>query len=112
MTRFPIKSEPGRIILLEKDQIYYVKADGDDTLVRAARKKLYEHIEPLEEAEARMLSLPFLQIHRSYIVNLDRVYELRRRSENDWALRMDPPVNKVLPVSRDRISDLWELLGN
>jgi len=50
-------------------------------------------------------------MHRSYIVNLDRVYELRTRSEGEWELELDPPVNKVLRVSRRRMDDLRELLG-
>ncbi|MCI0876749.1 MAG: LytTR family transcriptional regulator, partial [Chloroflexi bacterium] len=49
-------------------------------------------------------------MHRSYIVNLDRVYELRTRSEGEWELEPDQPVNKVLRVSRRRMDDLRELL--
>jgi DNA-binding LytR/AlgR family response regulator len=44
-------------------------------------------------------------------VNLNRVLELRSRGDNEWELKMDPPVNKVLPVSRRRLPDLRELLG-
>ncbi|MCI0893191.1 MAG: hypothetical protein J4N65_11635 [Chloroflexi bacterium] len=43
-------------------------------------------------------------------MNLDRVYELRTRSEGEWELELDPPVNKVLRVSRRRMDDLRELL--
>ena len=109
--RFPIKGEPGRIILLEKDKIYYIEAEGDDSLVRTARKKVYQHVEPLDEVGERLPSPPFFRIHRSYIVNLDRVLELRSRGERDYEVKMDPPVNKVLPVSRKRYSKLIELLG-
>ena len=108
---FPIKSEPGRVTLLEKDKIYYIEAEGDDTLLRTARKKPYSHIEPLEEVEARLSSPPFFRIHRSYIVNLDRDYELRSRGDGEWEVKMDPPVNKVLPVSRRRMDELRALLG-
>lgn len=111
LKRFPIKSEPGRVILLEIDKIYYIEAEGDDSLVRTARKKVYPHIEPLDEVEARLPSPPFFRIHRSYIVNLDRVLELRARGERDYELKMDPPVNKVLPVSRRRYAELAELFG-
>ena len=76
--RFPVRSEPGRIILLDREDIYYVEAEGDDSLIRTARKKRYPHVEPLETIESRLPSPPFFRIHRSYIVNLDRVYELRR----------------------------------
>ena len=111
VSRFPIKSEPGRITLLERDQIFYVEAEGDDSLIRTARVKLFRHVEPLEEVEARLPSPPFFRIHRSYIVNLNRVLELRLRGERDYEVKMDPPVNKVLPVSRDRYPELAKLLG-
>ena len=47
--RFPVKSEPGRVALLEKDQIFYVEAEADDSLIRTARKKLYRHSERLDQ---------------------------------------------------------------
>ena len=111
LKRFPIKSEPGRVILLEIDKIFYVEAEGDDSIVRTARKKVYTHVEPLDEVEARLPSPPFFRIHRSYIVNLERVYALRSRGDGEWEVKMDPPVNKVLPVSRRRMKELRELLG-
>ena len=111
LKRFPIKSEPGRVILLEIDRIYYIEAVGDDSLLRTARKKVYQHVEPLDEVGERLPSPPFFRIHRSYIVNLDRVLELRSRGERDYEVKMDPPVNKVLPVSRQRYSELIKLLG-
>ena len=111
VSRFPIKSEPGRITLLERDQIFYVEAQGDDSLIRTARVKLFRHVEPLEEVEARLPSPPFFRIHRSYIVNLNRVLELRLRGGRDYEVKLDPPVNKVLPVSRDRYPELAKLLG-
>ncbi len=44
----------------------------------------------------------FFRIHRTYCVNLDRVREIRRRRNdpNDWELKLDPPVNSVLPLGR------------
>jgi len=49
----------------------------------------------------------FAQIHRSWAVNLRRVREIRPASEGGWEVKLDPPVNQVLPVSRRRISALW-----
>jgi len=109
--RFPVKSEPGRVALLEKNQIFYVEAEADDSLIRTARKKLYRHSERLDQVEGRLPSPPFFRVHRSYVVNLNRVLELRSRGGDEWELKMDPPVNKVLPVSRRRLPDLRELLG-
>ena len=111
MNRLAIKDQPGRYRLVELGQIFYVEAEGDDSVVRTARAMLYRHVEPLEEVEPRLPSPPFFRIHRSYIVNLNRVLEIRLRGERDYEVNMDPPVNKVLPVSRDRYPELAELLG-
>lgn len=111
LRRFPVRGELGRAILLDRNDIFYVEAEGDDSLIRTARRKRYPHIEPLETVESRLPSPPFFRIHRSYIVNLNRAYELRTRGDGEWELKMDPPVNKVLPVSRRRMDDLRALLG-
>ncbi len=58
--RFPVKSEPGRVALLEKDRIFYVEAEADDSLIRTARKKPYRHSERLEQVEARLPSPPLV----------------------------------------------------
>lgn len=108
--KFLVKPEPGRAIFLDLDDIYYIEAEGDDTLVRTARKRLYKHVEPLDEVEARLPSPPFFRIHRSYVVNLNRVLELRERGERDTEIKLDPPVNRVLPVSRPMYTELKRLL--
>ena len=111
LSKFPVSGEPGRVVLLDRGGIYYIEAEGDDSLIRTARRKRYPHVEPLETVEGRLPSPPFFPIHRSYIVNLDRVYELRSRGDGEWEVKMDPPVNKVLPVSRRRMDEFRALLG-
>jgi hypothetical protein len=44
------------------------------------------------------------------VVNLRRIRELRPRGR-DWEVRLDPPVNLVLPVSRNAASGLFRLFG-
>lgn len=107
----PVKINSGRFILLDREDIYCIEAEGDDSLIRAARRTRYPHVEPLEAVEERLPSPPFFRIHRSYTVNLDRVYELRAGGDGEWEVKMDPPVNKVLPVSRRRMDELRPMLG-
>ena len=111
LKKFAVKTEPGRLVLVEWDQIFYIEAKGADSLIRTARKRTRRHVEPLHEVEPRLPSPPFFRIHRSYLVNLDRVFEVRTRGEGEWEVKMDPPVNKVLPVSRSRYPKLKRLLG-
>ena len=45
-----------------------------------------------------------MRTHRNTLVNPAHVREVRRRSQGeDWELQLDPPVNLVLPVSRDAL---------
>jgi DNA-binding LytR/AlgR family response regulator len=53
-----------------------------------------------------------VRTHRDYLVNPDRVRQVRKRSSGeDWELKLDPPVNRVLPVSRSALADLWAAFG-
>ena len=79
--RLPLRTVPGRAILIDKHDMYYIEAKGDDSLIRTARRKRYPRVEPLESVEGRLPSPPFFRIHRSYIVNLNRVYELQSRGD-------------------------------
>ena len=44
--------------------------------------------------------------HRNLPCKLQR--EIRPVPEGGWEVKLDPPVNRVLPVSRRRISALWK----
>ena len=48
-----------------------------------------------------------------YAVNLRRVRELRPRDEgDDWEVRLEPPVNRVLPVARGELARLEAAFGD
>ena len=92
--------------------IYYAEADGGDTVVRTRRKRCYrttEHLAPLAErlSDGRPPHDPaFVRIHRSYLIR-----EVRRRGENDWELKLEPPVNVVLPIARKQVAGVFRRLG-
>ena len=100
--RIPVKTAPGRILLLDADDIYYIESDRDDTWVRTAGRRRHRSLHALADWEKRLAGAGFLRIHRSYLVNAGRVRELRLRGDdpNDWEVKLDPPVNAVLPVGR------------
>ena len=57
-------------------------------------------------------SYGFLRIHRNHAVNLARIQEIRRRKgREDWEVKLEPPVNQVLPVSRNQIGKQLKAFG-
>jgi DNA-binding LytR/AlgR family response regulator len=53
-----------------------------------------------------------VRVHRNFLVNPRHAREVRRRpTGEDWELKLDPPVNLVLPVSRGALKALWAAFG-
>jgi two-component system LytT family response regulator len=85
------------IDFIEADDVYAaVLADGKRYLVRTALDALERNLDPAA----------FTRIHRSYIVRLDRVREIRRANGPELMLEN----GSVLPVSRRRRAALEALL--
>lgn len=102
----------GRRVPLEPDEIFLLQARGDETEVRTRGRRRLRDVRSLGEVLGRLPAGLFVPIHRSVAVNVDRVTEIRRRANGrDWEVRLEPPVNRVLPVARGRLDALWEAYG-
>jgi DNA-binding LytR/AlgR family response regulator len=103
---------PGLRQAIDPDDIYFVEATGDDTRVRTRAARPLTDVRSMGEIEPLLLRLGFLRTHRNTLVNPAHVREVRRRPRGeDWELKLDPPVNLVLPVSRDALTALWAAFG-
>ena len=98
---------------IDPGEVYYLEADGDDTLVRLRGRNQLRDVRRLAELEKLLAPFGLLRIHDSYIVNLERVFEIRPREagSRDWEVVMEPPVNRVLPVARVRVGEVWAAFG-
>ena len=117
----PVGASGGRLLLhlgpglrqaIDVDDIYFVEAEGDDTRVRTRGARALRDVRPIGEIGSLLLKRGFLRTHRNTLVNPAHVRQVRRRSRGeDWELELDPPVNLVLPVSRDALAALWAAFG-
>jgi DNA-binding LytR/AlgR family response regulator len=111
INKLPVKGADGSIELIEAGAIFYLEARQGDTLIRTRRKKPYRSVQRLHELAKRLSDAAFVQCHREYIVNLNRVRALTPRSSRDWDLRLDPPVNRLIPIARKRLDKIHKILG-
>jgi DNA-binding LytR/AlgR family response regulator len=109
--RLPVKGADGSIDLIEIDAIFYLEAQGEDTLIRTKRKKPYKSLQRLGELANKLPAPAFVRCHREYIVNLNRVRSIIPRKSRDYDLRLDPPVNRRIPIARDRLEKVRKILG-
>jgi len=104
-------SELRRVPVDPKD-VYFLEAVGDDTLVRLRSKRRLRDVRSLGTLLKEFTPYGFLRIHRNHAVNLARIQEIRRRKgREDWEVKLEPPVNRVLPVSRGEVAKLLRAFG-
>ncbi|MEN3335287.1 MAG: two-component system, LytTR family, response regulator [Blastocatellia bacterium] len=99
----------GRAFFLKTEEIDWVEAEGKYVRLHVG-KESYLMREAISQIEAQLDPKRFLRIHRSTIVNLDRVRELQPWFHNDYRVILRDGTELMLSRScRKRLS---ELLGN
>jgi two-component system, LytTR family, response regulator len=86
LDRLMIK-DGGRVLFLRVEEIDWIEAAGVYVQVHAAGKTWLHRIS-LGELEARLDARQFLRIHRSTIVNLQRIRELHPHSHGDFLVAL------------------------
>jgi two-component system LytT family response regulator len=106
--RMVIKSG-GRAFFLKTDEIDWIEAEGKYVRLHVG-KESYLLREAISGLEAQLDSKKFLRIHRSTIVNIDRVRELQPWFHNEYRVILRDGTELMLSRScRKKLSDL---LGN
>jgi DNA-binding LytR/AlgR family response regulator len=108
--RLAVETPEGTTLLFEPSQVFYLETEGHDTLVHTARKKPYRSTRRMADLLTRLPGPPFFRCHESFAVNLARVRSIETVGR-DRRLRLDPPVNRLLPVARGRVASLHRALG-
>ena len=75
-----------RVRFLDSSLIEYIGADGDYVAIHLHGEEVLRARDSIAELQARLPSDRFLRIHRSVIVNLDRVKELRSNKRGGYTL--------------------------
>ncbi len=107
LTRLVIRSA-GRIVFLRVEEIDWIEAADNYVRVHAARET---HLirETLQSLERRLDQRQFLRIHRSSVVNLDRIRELKPIFHGDYIVKLADGTE--LTLSRNYREKLLEPLG-
>jgi DNA-binding LytR/AlgR family response regulator len=93
--------------VVDADDIYYLEAQGDETDVRMRGARPLRDVRSLGEVLEELGPVGLVRIHRNHAVHPGRVREIRPASSGSgWEVRLEPPVNKVLPVSRRSLTVL------
>jgi two-component system, LytTR family, response regulator len=100
--------ELGRMVPIAVESIDWIQAEGDYARVHAAAKS-YLVARSLTDLEQRLDPARFLRIHRSAIVNRDRIQEIQPQGSSRHAVVLADGTRLILSRSRaDQLRD-WRL---
>ena len=98
--------------VLDPDDVYFLRARGGETEVRLRSRTPLIDVRPIGEVEPLFEPFGIVRIHREHAVNIAHIRLLRKQADGrDWELKLEPPVNKVLSIARDRLKALRRFLG-
>ena len=61
--------------LLKPEEIYYVKADLSEVMLRTSKGFSY-YAQKISELEKKLQTYNFVRVHRSYLINIDRIKDM------------------------------------
>lgn len=102
LTRLMIKVS-GRVVLLKVGEIDFIEADGNYAKLHVGRKS---HLlrEKMHDLEGQLDPAKFVRIHRSTIVNVDRIKEMHPHFNGDYIVVLED--GRQLRLSRSRRESL------
>ncbi|NQZ76677.1 MAG: response regulator [Ekhidna sp.] len=88
-----------KLIRLNDDDILYIEAKGDYVVFKTPEKGYVVH-STIKNVTEKMNPQRFLKVHRSYVVNLDKIKDIE-----DSSIQIE---DKIIPVSRQNKPDLMK----
>src|SRR5688572_1231022 len=101
--------EGGKVHVLPVDKIDFVEAQ-DDYLSFASGGKRQRKQQTMAEIEAQLDGSRFVRIHRSFLLNVERLARIEPYAKDSWLAVLSDGTTR-LPVSRTGYSRLKELIG-
>jgi len=100
----------GRVFFLNTDEIDWIEAEGNYVNIHTGAKKSYLLRETISSLESQLDPKEFVRIHRSAIVNINRIKELQPWSHGEYHILLQDGTR--LTLSRSYREKLQSALGN
>jgi len=108
-TKLLVRAQNRNFIVDANDVIYATIDDGTITLV-ATNLEGNSNYRTIEDLQANLDREMFWRVHRSYLVNINRIKEVVPWFKSSYQLRMDDRKGTEIPVSRVQTRRLREML--
>jgi two-component system response regulator LytT len=99
-----------RFLLVQSDEIVHISVEDDVITVVTNSLSGTSNYRTLDELQARLDPAVFWRVHRSHLVNINRIKEIVPWFSRNFMLRMKDAKGTEIPVSRSQTKRLREYL--
>jgi DNA-binding LytR/AlgR family response regulator len=99
-----------RFLLIQADEILYASLAGDSITIVTGQHAGTSNYRTLDELQARLDPGVFWRVHRSHLVNINKIKEIVPWFSRNYILRMKDAKATEIPVSRTQTRRLREYL--
>ena len=99
-----------RFLLVQAEEIIYASLNGDTITVATGQLSGTSNFRTLDELQARLDPEQFWRVHRSHLVNINKIKEIVPWFSRNYILRMKDAQSTEIPVSRTQTKRLREYL--
>jgi len=97
-----------KLFLIELEDIYYIRADLDEVIIRIKDTDAYVR-KKIGDLEKLLSHKNFFRIHRSYIVNVDKVKSMKSIEQSKLEISFDG-IDEIVTSSKDGAKEFREYL--
>jgi two-component system, LytTR family, response regulator LytT len=99
-----------RVLLVRADEIIYASLNGDTISIVTGQLAGTSNYRTLDELQARLDPEVFWRVHRSHLVNINKIKEIVPWFSRNYILRMKDGKATEIPVSRSQTKRLRDYL--
>ena len=97
-----------KLYLIDLDDIFYIKADLDEVIVKIKDADAYAR-RKIGDLEALLCGKNFFRVHRSYIVNVDKIKSMRSVEQSKLEISFDG-ISEVITSSKEGAKEFREYI--
>jgi two-component system LytT family response regulator len=97
-----------KLYLIDLDDIFYIKADLDEVIVKIKDADAYVR-RKIGDLEALLCGKNFFRVHRSYIINVDKIKSMRSVEQSKLEISFDG-ISEVITSSKEGAKEFREYI--
>ncbi len=99
-----------RFLLVQSEEIVHASVEDDVITIVTNSLSGTSNYRTLDELQARLDPAVFWRVHRSHLVNINKIKEIVPWFSRNFLLKMKDPKGTEIPVSRSQTKRLREYL--